>query len=221
MNERKDLDGWPSERDQIASVPYIHAFGQVTLSYNMMEIMMGNLFTTCVPMELDFAERLFHKLNNRERIDLLSALVRTNEKESEAREAILHCIRCYDICTDNRNILMHVTLDDLDATAVLLKKRASQDPTRDIIFHVPLTDLRLVADQIGQTFQYTYDLFIWLLRREAHGFHLKGVTTLLGDLATVPPGPLPDRPPKPRKLTPYQPPEADAGTQSPPQPSEA
>jgi len=98
---------WPPEQYRLAPNDYLAALGQLTFVYNMLESMMRNIFIKYLPFAEDYARMLFHKLNNRDRIDLLSAFVKENEKDNDVSEAILYCINCFDICTENRNILMH------------------------------------------------------------------------------------------------------------------
>ena len=184
-------DPWPSEKYELAPNDYLAAFGQVTLVYNMLENMMGHIFEICAPLEDAFAKSLFHKLNNRDRVDLLSAFVRENEEEPETRDAILHCILCYEICTENRNMLMHSTYFDMRNVAKLVK-RASKDPTRELHFDVPLVQLRRLADETADVFAYAVGLGAKLFRRTWRDSNLPEVI-------------LPDKPPKPHKLTPDRP----------------
>ncbi len=197
-------DQWPSEEDRAASDEYLIAFGQITLLYNFLQSLMEMLFQTCAPLEPEYAQLLFHQLNNRERIDLFSAFIRANEKDDKAEEALHACILHYDICTENRNILMHVMSDGFsEATGhARFRKRASQNPIREIEFHMPIADLRLVADQIAQTARFSFALTAFISFR-----NVPPASRILA--ASLP---LPETPPKPRKLTPYQPPKAPKGS---------
>ena len=49
----------------------------------------------------------FHRSNNRDRVDLLTAVVNKNEPDDGIRERVLWALQCFDICTANRNVLMH------------------------------------------------------------------------------------------------------------------
>jgi hypothetical protein len=207
-------DEWPPEEDRTASDDYLIAFGQVTLLYNFLESQMERLFERSAPLEPKYAELLFHRLNNREKADLFSAFVRANEKDEKAKDALLECILHFDICTDNRNILMHVISDGISEATGMARftKRASQNPTRKIEFHVPIDDLRAVADQLAQTIRFAFSLSSFLYFR--HSPQNKTEETL-----RIGPLPLPGIPPKPRKLTPHQRPAAPKGAPLPPQPS--
>jgi hypothetical protein len=198
-----DDDQWPPEEDRTASDDYLIAFGQITLLYNFLENMMERLFQRCAPLESQYAQLLFHQLNNRERIDLLSAFIRTNEKDEKAKDALQACVLHYDICTDNRNILMHVISDGVSEVTGLARftKRASQNPAREIEFHVPTTDLKLVAEQMAETIRFGFRVMA----------HINTRDTRPDALWSLGPFALPNIPPKPRKLIPYQPAKAPKG----------
>jgi hypothetical protein len=68
-------------------------------------------------------------------------------------------------------------------------KRASSDPTRFIHFHISLAEIRQIADETADTVIFIAKMEFYLRRR----------------MKNIPEGALPDIPPKPRKLTPFQP----------------
>lgn len=203
MSNEMQLDGWPQYGAQFGTVAHLHALGQITLMYNYVEMVAGSLFNQCMPTEAEFTDALFHKLNNRDRVDLFSAVIASAEKDAAAREALLHYLLCYNICTENRNILMHAlhySHGHLEhATPIMLTKKASQDPRRELHFEFPLADLRLIADQMYENFQYGNELWRWLVSRDGYRGWMRDEK-----VATRGPGPLPYRPQKPRKLTPSQ-----------------
>jgi hypothetical protein len=110
MDDSGSIDGWPSK--QLGTVAQVHALGQITLVYNYLQEAFTLLFTLCMPTRSDFSEALFHKLNNRDRINLLYAVIDKNEMEEDVREALHYGLLCYDVCTENRNILMHTLRRD-------------------------------------------------------------------------------------------------------------
>jgi hypothetical protein len=132
-----DADEWPYSFNTIAPAAQLHALGQITLVFNYLEESIGNIFKVAMPTNSAFSEAMYHKLNNRDRVDLLAAIVRESSKEDDIKEAILHLLTCYSICADNRNILMHAILESADADIISLSKKASRDPTRLIEFRNP------------------------------------------------------------------------------------
>jgi hypothetical protein len=205
---------WPREEYRLAPNDYLAALGQLTFIYNMLESMMRNIFEQCAPLQQDFAAALFHKLNNRERIDLLTAFVNQNENDPAVRSAVLSCINHYEICTENRNILMHSIYFNPSHKGLemaFLVKRAANDPRREVHYDVPLPDLQKMADETVETFRFALNLYGFLGRRDWIRKHPAPPKRL--------PNALPDTPPKPHRLTPYQPPIAPKGAPSPPQSS--
>jgi hypothetical protein len=138
-------DVWPPERYRLAPNDYLAALGQVTFVYNLLESMMLNIFVRCCPVADDFAKDLFHKLNNRDRMDLLKAFVAENEKHQNVRDAILHCVLCYDICTENRNVLMHSIYFNPNPKMTRLIKRSSRGVYGPPIMHWQYEGVRNAA----------------------------------------------------------------------------
>jgi len=217
---------WPEFHRRIGDAQQVHAFGQISLTYNYLEDVCSTIFDECLPTDPAFSTRLFNELNNRNRIGLLKAFVEANEKESEPKAAIMHFINCYDICTENRNILMHSLLQSADADIVAFSKRRSKPPFRENVFRLPLADLRATADEMAAVLDYGFALNAWLFRRNTpnYAFRLpvpESTPTAL-QISAIPqvdwsqplppePGPLPEKPQKPRSLMTYLPQEGQRG----------
>jgi hypothetical protein len=184
--------------------------------YNFLEDTIGMVFTCCMPTNAQFAENLFHKTNNRERMNLLAAVVEQNEQNPAAKDALLHLIRCFDICTENRNVLAHVIVDAAHSAtnAFPLSKKARNDPTRTIRFQVNVSELRQMADETTATFDYGTRLLFWLMQRSKPDLNL---ARSMGWPAPPAPAPLPSKSPKPHRLTMFQPQEGHQA--DPPRPS--
>lgn len=209
MDDPKALDEWPSRNNKIADAAHVHAIGQFSLAYNNLEELFGYVFQCTFPAGGDYSEILFHSLNNRERVDMLEALFRFHDSNNkELFERVLYALRCFDICTANRNVVMHAVTDhEAGSTPELLRlrKKAHNNPLRNTSYEVPLEMLRKVADDTMVVFDYWAKLFFWLSDRR--------------DGKKLPP--LPDKPPQPYRLNPSPLVEADANKRSPPQPSRA
>jgi hypothetical protein len=57
---------WPLPQNYLAAPDIVHAFGQITLAYNAVASLMERIFVFQSALEQDYAQRLFHKLNNRD-----------------------------------------------------------------------------------------------------------------------------------------------------------
>jgi hypothetical protein len=197
---------WPVPENQLAPNDYLAALGQATFVYNMLESMMGSVFVACAPVEAEAARALFHKLNNRDRVDLLTDFVNHNEKDAAVKRIILSCINYYDICTENRNILMHAIYFNPNLKpdqSPLLVKKAKNDYKREVHYDVPLHELRKVADDMVNSFRLAIELNGFLARRRF--LNSLAATNPATGYPKIGPNPLPEKPPKPHRLSPYRP----------------
>jgi hypothetical protein len=200
-SKNPEWPGWPTDqRHNVGHPLHIHALGQITLLYNFLENFLFSLFAKYIPIGNDAASNIYYSINNRTRIVLLIELVKQREADATLIEYILFGINCYEICTENRNILLHSTTSKSDPVTLVmeLRKRAAKDPLRDLFFEMPLPLIRQVADEMGETVSFISNLWYFL--------HLRGQG--LGDEGqSGQPLSLPNKPQKPHKLTP-SPPEA-------------
>jgi hypothetical protein len=190
---------WPSEGGRITDDAHIHALGQMTLLYNYLEETLAWIFIELFPAKKDFAEKLFHDANNRQRVDILREIVLHSEEDVDVRDCILFALRAFDICTDNRNILSHSVLVDTSEpqlSRIRLSKRRSKKLRELVDFDIPLSDLRGVADDIGRIFVFMILLLDFLTDRKdvRRGERMAEENNLL-----------PEKPSQPRKLNPSPP----------------
>jgi hypothetical protein len=139
---------------------------------------------------------LFSDLNvNKKRLDTLRRLVQVKETDPIIIDHLDHFIVGFDICAENRNFLMHgMTLDAENSSELILKKYARNDPTKTNYMHLTVLVIRKIADEIYSFDRYGLELYIWLSARATGGKFL-----LASGKAIVPT--LPDKPPKPDKMS--------------------
>jgi hypothetical protein len=206
----RELNGWPISSRQMGTVEQIHAIGQISLMHNFLQEALELLFRLCMPTERDFSTTLFHNLNNRDRLDLVKAIIDNNETEGDVKEALLSSILHYDICTESRNVLMHANFEISDLEIFQFSKRASKQPLKKPnAYRIPTADLRRIADEMDTTFSFILDLHRWLMQSRADSARPLGSPTILMGNGERPP--LPKTPPKPRSLTKFEPPEVPEG----------
>lgn len=193
-SERKwDLDGWPAFQQQMASVPHVHAMGQISLQYNLLEAMFGTLFERTAPLKREAAQKLFHRSNNRDRIDLMKDFVQHRETEQDALEALIFSLNCFNICTENRNILLHVLADFAEENDdMVFSKAPRSNPFERIEFNLSVKELRLVAEQMADCFNYMWAIDKYLFYRDSPSEFRKMLR----------PRALPVKPAKPNTLSP-------------------
>jgi hypothetical protein len=204
MDDPIDLDrvvNWPPREHNVGSVAHVHAFGQMALTSAMLEELICMLLIQRLPMFPDDATSRVHGLNNRERVEWLRAIISAKEPDATVADLFLHAIRCFDICTENRNMLVHALYEGTDwiAWAIKLSKRVRNNPLRQIKFQVPIEQLRKMAEDMGETVNFMLDLWNCVRTRKAIEEHDP-------DLPPLPPLTWPDKPIQPDRLTTPPPP---------------
>jgi hypothetical protein len=171
----------------------LHAMGQISLVYNEIEDWFSFLFEQLFPTEPDFAARLFHRSNNKDRVDVLKAIVSKSEPDHDIRDRALWALECFDICTTNRNVLAHARSEyEHRSSTMRLVKKSRADHNRTNYYPLKLKQLRDIADEMGAVLD-----FMVHLHEHIHDLR-PPPNAILGPM----PEPLPDKPPKPRRLDP-------------------
>lgn len=152
-----------------------------------------------LPMAREVAAPLVQNLNNRERADWLRGLAAADERDPAVTELYAHAILCFDICVDNRNMLIHALYEGTDAVTAKMKltKKARNDPLREIKFQVSLEELRKAAVEMGNTVNFMIELYGYMRARRSRDQY--GVPAILP--------PLPQKRARPDRLTIPPPPE--------------
>ena len=196
MTEDYSLDDWPPEAERSVTVRHAHAYGLVTINYNVLEEGLRLLFTEYMPTVKETSNALSYMLNNRERVDAIRELVAA-EKEGETKKLVLFALKCFDICTENRKILTHAIFDQVDRTTetITVMKIASGGKKSPLLFELSLPELRRVADDMGALSEFVFDLIVYVKRRATR----RTTERLPKD---YPPPALPQKPAQPRKLSP-------------------
>jgi hypothetical protein len=192
LEKPPDLDrvvGWPPEGHKIESVAHVHAIGMIALSSAMMEEALTLLLSHLLGLSRQIAIPLVHKLTIRERSDLLRQLVNDEKtRHQDLTDHLIYAIECFEICNENRNILVHAIYERLDGlTATMtVTKRSKNNPLNEFRMELSLPTLRRAAEEVGNTVNFMLDLWFVLTHRPSN--------TLIR------------RPAAPHRLTPSQPP---------------
>jgi hypothetical protein len=192
MTSSDPFQNWPPEQHRITDAAHLHALGQFSIVYNMMEDIIYWIFNHYFPADKDYSERLFHDLNNRVRVDMLKAIIGHTETDDAVHHAMLHALRCFDICTDNRNILMHAMVGETDETVFQIAKRSRTNPLKFVHYKIPLTEMRSIADECAEVYIFMVRLVGWIQEEQWE----EG------------PGPFPETPVQPHRLSSFPPEEA-------------
>lgn len=174
---------WPTHagRDDL-----VHAIGANVQHYNSLENALTGIFHEYLALPYDALNFLFETLHNRARVDLIKALLEAREPDADIRAAVLHCLKCFDICTENRNILIHATnRDQVEGERHLFTKSAPDKSGALILYWLSVDDIRRAADSTSATYNFLARL--WLVAAHREKPEMREL--------------LRDRPPLPRKLS--------------------
>jgi hypothetical protein len=163
------VENWPPPGHNVGSVAHVHAFGQMALTSAMLEELICMLLVQRLPMFQNDAQSRIHGMNNRDRVEWLRAIVRAKEPDSAVADLFLHAIHCFDICMENRNMLVHALYEgtDLATASIKLTKRSRNNPLQQIKFQVPIEQLRKMAEEMGETVNFMLELWNCVRTRKA------------------------------------------------------
>ena len=114
---------WPPE-DMPASPDYLVALGALSLFYNEMEMALWTFFKTYIANER-VRNFLFEELHNRNRVDLIKALL-DDEPNPAFRAEAEHGLKCFDRITENRNVMLHSFAFAYENEPMLAKRNRSK-----------------------------------------------------------------------------------------------
>src|SRR4029077_9238320 len=107
---------------------------------------------------------------------------------------MLHFLSCFNVCAENRNILMHSMTKQADDAILHFAKASRNDPTKINALNLRSEDIRAVADHVNAAVNYGLRLHAFLAIRMHGTEHVPPEFRILF-LA------LPDRPEKPNSLS--------------------
>ena len=186
-------DEWIEEYSGIP-LEHAHALGIFTAYFNFLEAQPDSLLACYLDMPANARHLLYYRMTNRERTDLVLEIAEAREKRPEVLDCIRHGLKCFDICVENRNILVHAQHEasELAQEGFQARKRSADNPSRIVHFDLPLSRLRKAVDDMAQVSVFLA-LLTWFI--ENPGGH--------PEISFLQPT-LPAKPAQPSKLTPRQ-----------------
>lgn len=187
---------WPLTRSIETPAEHLHALGVISLLYNQLERRLASIFAEYLGIDSPQCDAIFARLTNKDRSDTLRDLVPIKEGNAATQDRALFAVKCYDICTENRNILSHVIHDSVDATTRdMIATKWKRDTADDVLYRLPLAALRTFADEMARVTEFVNEL-------AAHLFWRRFQQTGYADAPFAPTHvPLPEKPPQPNKLS--------------------
>jgi len=128
---------------------HILAIGRFLLTYNALESVLYTFLTHYLPAPRPTQMEIFRSLHNRARVDLIKGLARQREGDPSALEHVLHLLKCFDIASENRNILAHACADGGDENGnIILRKAGGNLPENVVEYRLSLQTLTEAADGV-------------------------------------------------------------------------
>jgi hypothetical protein len=181
MTENPNWPGGLLKKDSILAI------GTVSVNYSRLEFAMTAMFATITGCSMQFATILIPKITNQYRIDLMERMLAIRSWPDDVRAGCERFIGGFKILADNRNLLMHSSMEASTREPTLLYKVTKQGNTE--LCQVSPGELRQIADDMTTYSRYGLHL------SNVINIELLGVKPQAGDF-----GALPDMPPLPTPL---------------------
>lgn len=164
-----EQDNWPLPDYPTAGAKHVHAMGVISLNYNNLEFALFRLFghhleRNDVPIAT--AWTLYSQLQESRRPQALRSIFRTSESDEIVRTHVDHAIDVFNICKDNRNWLFHSRMSYEPTGEMTLTKTVKEDWNSINVIDVSLTEMRRVADDIFGCWDYAYEIWAYLQKRD-------------------------------------------------------
>jgi len=128
------------------------AIGVASVNYARLEFAFGHMFATVTGVTNEEAWRLLPTLRNPERIRRIRKALRECDWPPDTKDRVNHFIDAFKILTDNRNLLDHSNVFELDEEPISLFKYNPEGKTLHIV--VTVAELRQVADDMKTYHDY-------------------------------------------------------------------
>jgi hypothetical protein len=181
-------DAWSRLVEKTAPPAILEATGALIFKYNDLEFALYGVLGCFIPE--DAVPALFYELHNTGRVKAINALAR-ERLDDEHLDALAHGLRCFAICTENRNLLAHAWAEThpmvYQQEKITFVKALSGKPGSVAEYWFGTAEIREAAISMDQARSYLYALVDCL-------------TTALSEECSEP-LPLPDKPALPRTLS--------------------
>ena len=182
---------WDADLDYIGSRDHVHAVGAFALYYNTLEMALYGLLQRYLKGSIEAHSYMHSSLNNRQKVDFIK-LMATHREDADGADAVHHAMKCFDICAENRNLLLHAIpklAEGVGADLVLMKETARK-PGYLTTYDFSLDQIRGAAIAADETETYVFRLMRILEERMGHN-----------PFGETPLPALPQPPLQPRKLS--------------------
>jgi hypothetical protein len=185
---------WPTLPDPLTD--HVYAIGKLSNNYNNLEGLLLCVIQHYCSLSNEITAFLFEKLPNHVRIEWLEKTIALDETDSAVISSIKHFLSAFNICTKNRNLLVHsnIMAYRLTDNALITSKR-NRNTGEEKLNEFSLDAIRRVADEIDFWDRYGRHVSSYLNRRSF------GEKKLPEGMQLIEPTTLPGTPPLPVDLT--------------------
>ncbi|MCG6121809.1 MAG: hypothetical protein MEP57_03760 [Microvirga sp.] len=186
----------PLNQRRFGTADEIYAIGAVIVAWNLCEGVLEMLIRRVVKLDWKTARLVFNMLGNSSRQDLLrlEASARLTEEEIQRVENFLSA---YSICLENRNLIAHsqIGMNAVEGGLNLTKAsgRGRLSPNRYTVPTATMIEVATTTHSLAQ-WGFSLQMAIWA-----------GPSRMLTSGGKPFPAPLPDKFPRPNKLSPRAP----------------
>jgi hypothetical protein len=197
----------------LAHRDHVFAMGVISSNYNHLELCCFWIFRHYMNDSVSgVPQMLFGRLDNARRVEYLREYAK-HEPHPDARGCVNHFLSGYWVCAENRNFIMHSSIDSVPSGPVTdfgLRKRAKSNYVSVTAKNVDAKRLRLIANEIDRFDSFGWATYLFLVAQRLGG-------RLILDGKPIVPA-LPEKPPLPELLVPPTDPALPANKPQSPQP---
>lgn len=213
--------GKSSTRLTMISDDYALAIGHFCMCWNLLEQTQLMMQWSLIKGDPHSWTAAYAGLSNQARCDLTSQLLKKSNYSPKAKSLTEEFLIQFSIVNENRNILLHSVVDWDDKGIHAIQKFSKTHLGQYVKYSYSLSDVQRCLVEAEQTLLFgTMTMVNELLnKRNALQYELASLTKIrAGEQNAEPPPtpiPLPEKPPRPNKLTPLLPEDRQGGSLQP------
>jgi hypothetical protein len=196
----ESADIWPLPKYSTGGEKHLHALGVITLNFNNFEFGLFRLFShhlERMKVDIKIAWNLYSLLQDAKKTQAIEYIFSVYENDPIVIEHVARIIDYFNKCVTNRNHLFHSTHDHTDNAVLHLRAGVKGEWNALNHISISLPELRRIADEMFLGWEYLWDVWAFLQRRDIPNFLPPILLSLL-------PATLPKKPDVPVPLNPMQ-----------------
>jgi hypothetical protein len=134
---------------------HVHALGVVSVNYNYLEWVLWTFHIHFLRADHSVTSLIFLKAPTNVRLQVLGQIAARTVTDPGMRDHIEYFIKGYDLCDNNRNVLMHSQLlAGRESNDVFPATKFSKKTGKLASYEFTLPDIRRIADEIHEWAEY-------------------------------------------------------------------